>query len=125
MADYQPGVCNIGEAEKQKRYYLGGIGFLLTAAYLLVYMQFQFPKLYLVTIFVPLMIGFEGVIQARLGFCAGFAQRGVYDVSEPGNSKEEVEDETAHKQDLMRALQIHLYSATSAIFATFVTYLLF
>lgn len=118
MAEYHPGVCNIGSAEIQKRYYLGGIGFLLTAMYVLVHMLFQFPGLYIVGAFIPLLIGFEGYFQAKMKFCAGFAQRGVYDVTESGGSLEEVEDETAHRQDLIRAMQIHLYSATSAIFVT-------
>lgn len=118
--EYEPGVCNIGKHEQRRRYMLGGIGLLAAVLWLLIYTRVP-GGLYLV--FLPLVLMYEGFYQGRLGFCAGFAFQGIYDTSVRGNRREEVEDEKAHKQDLIRAIQIHMYSLTSAVFTTLVIYL--
>ncbi len=123
MAEYQPGVCNIGKAEQKKRY---GLGAGATAATLLLTGLVLFkmlPATATILVFFTAVAAFEGLLQGYLNFCAGFASKGIYDVSEDGEQKEEVTDETARKQDKVRALQIHAYSMTGGLVTAAVVFL--
>lgn len=123
MVEYQPGVCNIGKAEQRKRYGLGLGGTAVTAILSALILTDIIAPLSLVFVLLSAFAAFEGLLQGYLNFCAGFASKGLYDVSDKGEQRSEVEDETARKQDKIRALQIHLYSATGAVVTTAVVFL--
>ncbi|MFB6115023.1 MAG: hypothetical protein ABEK04_01930 [Candidatus Nanohalobium sp.] len=123
MTEYQPGVCNIGKAEKRKRYGLGLAGAGLTAVTASLILANVITPVAIVGVLVFSFLAFEGLIQGYLDFCAGFASKGVYDVSEEGDNEEDVEDETARKKDKVRALQIHMYSITGSLTVTAFVYL--
>lgn len=122
---YQPGEKNIGNREKKKRYAIGfgglGAAFLIIAFKILLRM----PDTTTLILFLPLVLAFEGFYQGYFSFCAAFARQGIYDISETGGKRKEVSDSTDRKQDLEMSRKIHLYSVFSAIFVTFIVYLIF
>ena len=84
MADYQPGVCNIGESEQRRRYGLGAVAAVATLGLVTWVLGFDGPSWALALAVVPLFGAAEGYFQGRYQFCAGFASLGIYDVSPDG-----------------------------------------
>lgn len=123
MTEYQPGVCNIGRGEQRKRYGLGLAGALLTVVLTVLLFTEIIPVIGLTGVFIGSLIMSEGLIQGYMNFCAGFASKGIYDISNSGDDKEKVEDEELRKQDKIKALQIHLYSVSGAIVVTAAVFL--
>ena len=123
MTDYKPGVCNIGRAEQRKRYGLGLIGSFITVLITVLIFLEYLPRSTILGVFVASFLGFEGLFQGFLNFCAGFASKGIYDISSSGGQREEVESEEARKKDKVKALQIHLYSLTGSLTVTAFVYL--
>lgn len=121
--EYQPGVCNIGKRERMKRYALGfgGIGAVFLLAGFKVFLRM--PDAVTLVLFIPFLAAFEGFIQGRSRFCAGYASQGVYDVSENGDNTSEVDDEESRRKDLQKAKKIHIYSAAGATAATLIAYI--
>lgn len=122
MVEYEPGVCNIGEAEQRKRYGLGALAALATLALVVAVVAFSLPAWYLFASVAPLVGVAEGFFQARFNFCAGFAMAGVYDVSSDGADRREVTSESDRRADTKRARQIHLYSVATAVAGAVVIY---
>ncbi len=123
MPEYQPGVCNIGDAERWKRYAVGAAGFVAAAVTLIAVEALALPSWALVAVALPVFAGFLGVYQARLGFCVGFATRGVYDVSDDGDEQYEIADDAAREADRRRSRRIYAYSAVSTFVVTALVYL--
>jgi hypothetical protein len=121
--EYQPGVCNIGKDEINKRYAFAAAGFVIAAILLYAIFSFAITRWALVFPFIALVMGFEGFYQGYLGFCAGFAARGVYDLSGSGGSKGKVKDAKSHRIDLDKATQIHVYSVVSGVIVIAIIYL--
>lgn len=115
MTEYRPGVCNIGRAERRKRYVLGTSAF--AAAIIGVWRNGIATPLEAVGILVLLFIGFEGIYQGRTGFCAAFGHAGIYDVSENGKEPDQVRDPKARRKDQRRALRMHVFATGAAIIA--------
>lgn len=120
MSEYQPGVCNIGKDEIRQRYALAFMGLMISAALISSILLYHLPRWALIVLFIPLVLGFEGLYQARFRFCAGFAAAGVYDVD---GSKKKVTDQKDHSKDLQKAKIIHVYSIISAVLITAAVYL--
>ena len=116
MSLYQPGVCNLGKNEVNKRYIGAIIGFGLTiiVSILLIFFKFFLPYSLIID-FIPLMIGFSGVYQAQNKFCVAFAARGIYNFYGTADEKGKVINLDDHKLDLVKAKKIHLNSAISSI----------
>jgi hypothetical protein len=121
MPEYQPGVCNIGSDEIRQRYALAFMGFMISAALISSIILYHLPRLSLLISFIPLVLGFEGLYQARFKFCAGFAAKGIYDV---GDSKKKVMDPKDHLKDMKKARQIHIYSIVCGIAIAVAAYLI-
>jgi hypothetical protein len=121
MAEYQPGACNIGHAERRKRYRSGVAGFAATALLVAGVAAFDASQTWLLAAVAPLFGGFLGVLQARAGFCAGFAMAGVYDVSETGGSRQSA---PAHGQraDRRRAIVLPLQALLAAVVSAVALY---
>lgn len=124
MAQYQPGVCNIGKNEIRKRYGLAVVAFVIAAIVSYAILSFSWPKLALFFSFVLLLMGFEGFYQGYFKFCAGFAARGIYDFAGSGGSRNKVTNSEAHKEDMKKAKQIHIYSIVSSIIIIAIIYFL-
>ena len=119
LSNYQPGVCNIGKNEINKRYLFGLVGFIfaIALAALLLYYQIFIP-LSLAILFFPFMAGYEGFFQGKMKFCAGFASRGIYNFYGTVEEKGKVENESDHHADMQQAIKIHMYSIFLSILTT-------
>lgn len=122
LMEYQPGVCNIGRAERQKRRRLGLLAFLGAGGYVALVVGTGRPDTFLLGAFGFLFGGFLSVLQDRLHFCAGFAALARYDLSESGGAVERVTEREALRQDRFRAVQIVAYAAAAAAVSTAVVY---
>ncbi len=121
MSLYQPGVCNLGKNEVNKRWMGAVIGFGLTIILTALLIFFDFFMPYSVVIdFIPLMIGFEGIYQAQNKFCVAFAARGIYNFTGTADEKGKVINLEDHKLDLAKAKTIHLKSVVSSIIVTLI-----
>ncbi len=111
---YQPGVCNIGPAEIRRRRFIGYAGIGAAVALGLVLIAIDAPEIARLLVALPLAAGFEGLIQARLRFCAGYGLAGVRNLGEIGQA-ERVEDAVARAADRRRALLIHGTAAAAGL----------
>lgn len=113
-ADYQPGVCNIGPAEIQRRRRLGYAG--LAAAVLLgaALLALDAPAWSRLAVVLPLAAGLSGLIQARQRFCAGFGMAGLRNMGELG-AHEAVNDAEARAADRNKALRVEALALAGAL----------
>ena len=124
MAEYQPGICNIGKNEIRKRYILAIVGFVISAIVSYAILSFSLPKWALLFSFVALLIGFEGLYQGYFRFCAGFAAAGVYDFTGSGGSRSKVTNAKDHREDMRKAMRIHIYAIISSVIITVIYFVL-
>lgn len=124
MAEYQPGVCNVGGVERRKRYAFGVAGFVVAAAAVVAVYALSLPAVWMLAAGVPLLAGSEGVFQGAQRFCAGFATAGIYDVNDDGNDRHEVTDDAARHADRRKAVRIHIQSLVAAVVTGAALYLL-
>jgi hypothetical protein len=113
-SEYQPGVCNIGAAEKRTRLIAGwmGLGITLVLWVALVLLRVTAPwRLFL---FLPAMLGASGFLQARMSFCVNFGMRGVENFGKQVGTITVIEDPESKKLDRSRSYQITGYSAIIA-----------
>ncbi|QLH84755.1 hypothetical protein [Halosimplex pelagicum] len=122
MSEYRPGVCNIGRDERRKRRTLGAVSFLGAAAYVGVVLGTGRPAGLLLGSFPLLFGGFMGVVQDRMGFCAGFGALARYDLSGSGGDSGSVADAEAVKRDRIKAFQVVAVAAAAAVVTTMVVY---
>lgn len=113
MVDYRSGACNIGRAERRKRYVLGISA--LAAALVGVWRTGIATPLEAAGVLALLFMGFEGVYQGKTGFCAAFGHIGIYDVSDSGKAPDQVRDPADRRTDWRRAMQVHALSAGAAL----------
>jgi len=124
MSEYEAGVCNIGKIEQRKRYTLGVAGASATLVLVTLMQQGFVGQLGLIGILITSFAAFEGLLQGYMTFCASFALKGVYDVSDSaGDGRQEVKDEESKEKDISKAKRIHIYSVMGAITTTLVLYL--
>ena len=114
MANYKPGICNIGRNEIRIRYLTSIIGFsaffIFFAISKFTNTQPSFP-LY----FIASLTGFEGFFQGYFRFCATFALLGVYDFSGSSKEKGKVIGKEERIKDLWQMLRIHIYSLIASL----------
>ncbi len=122
MAEYQPGVCNIGADERRIRRYAGTAAFVAAALYVVAVVGLSMPATALLGVFVPLFGGFVGLLQDRYRFCAGFGVLGRYDLSGSGGTAGSVDDAEAVRRDRRRAVTILAYAVAAAAAGTALVY---
>ena len=91
---YQPGVCNIGPAEIDRRRRAGHIGVVATIVLFAVLVALDLPPIVRLVLALPAAVAASGYLQARMRFCAGFATAGVYNFGDVG-PREQVTDRAA------------------------------
>ena len=111
---YQPGVCNIGPAEIRRRRHIGYVGVAAAAVLGLFLLAVDAPAAARLLIALPLAGGIDGLIQARLKFCAGYGLAGLRNMEGIGQA-ERVEDAAARAVDRRRALVIHAAAALAGL----------
>lgn len=124
MVEYQPGVCNIGTAERARRRNLGYLGFLAGVLVVVGVIVADLDPRWALASAAPFYGGVIGVLQARAGFCAGFGLAGVYDVSDAGDERTDVSDADARRADRWRAIRMQVEAAVGAVVAAGAAYLL-
>ena len=83
-AQYQPGVCNIGGAEVQRRKRVAQIGSILFIAYAIFAFYTDMQSSSAVFSFIPAMLAAVGFIQSRRKFCFAFGLLGTFNFVELG-----------------------------------------
>jgi len=117
MAEYQPGVCNIGADQRRARR-LSGIGsFGIAVAIGLAVALSVLPTSTLWATAPFVFGGWIGVVQDYYGFCVAFGALARYDLSGSGGTTGAVAEREAVAADRKRALQI-LVVATVLTVAT-------
>jgi len=107
---YQPGVCNIGPMEIARRRMVGHVGLAATAAVLGTLVAIDAPPLTRLAAAIPAMVSASGYLQARMRFCAGYAQRGIFNFGEARDDAHAVADEGARASDRRTARKMGLAS---------------
>jgi len=103
---YQPGVCNIGPAERQQRLNIGWGGLAVTFAALAAFVIFQVADPWRLLVAIPAIIGATGFLQYRMHFCVNFAMRGLYNLGDKLGTEENVVDAEMRRADQRKGLQI-------------------
>ena len=102
---YRAGACNIGPAEIARRRRAGYLGLGVAAVLAVGLVAAGAPPLLRLLVGFPLAGAAVGLIQARLGFCAGFGMAGVRNFGAIG-SVERVEDARARRADRVKSIGI-------------------
>ncbi|MFN8622860.1 MAG: hypothetical protein U0869_19150 [Chloroflexota bacterium] len=111
---YQPGACNIGPAEIERRRRSGIAGLVVAALVAIALVVTDAPAVLRLAVWVPLFVGLLGFVQARMRFCVGYAAAGIKNFG-PLGTQEKVADSAAHREDLRRAAGVTI--ATGAVAA--------
>ena len=109
IGEYRPGVCNIGRDEIRRRRMAGHVGAVATVALFGVLVAIDAPSWTRLLLVAPAAVAASGYIQARLKFCAGYGQLGVFNFGTRGDTTV-VADERARALDRRRARQISAWS---------------
>ncbi len=106
---YIPGVCNIGPAEIRKRKQAGWIGLIATIALWAIFIWFDIPSIWRITLFLPAMMSATGFLQAYMHFCAYFGFASLFNFGDVGKTDSVFQAELRAK-DRRRAWQIVICS---------------
>ena len=111
---YIPGVCNIGPEEIARRKTIGWIAAVITVILFVVLFVTHVSPYYRFLLIIPASMAAAGFIQARMKFCFGFAQKGVFNLGKTG-TVESVTDQESLAKDRNRGAQIIAYSISIGI----------
>ncbi len=120
---YSPGICNIGPAEIQRRRMIGRIGLAATAVLWALFYYLHVPAGWRLTLFLPAWVSAVGFIQARVGFCAGFGLKGVFNLGPVAGRAEPIADAASRAKDRKKSWQIIGYAAAVAAVIAALAYL--
>ena len=113
---YEPGVCNIGEAEVRLRWILGHAGVVFTLGLLALLIALDAPSLARLVLALPAAGTAFSYLEARSRFCGSYGLRGVYNFARLG-STQRIADATARRADRRRALQMTALAALAGLAA--------
>ena len=106
MAEYQPGVCNIG-AEQRRARRLSGLGSFGLAVAIVLAVALDVAPATVLPATAPFVFGgWVGIVQDYYGFCVAFGALARYDLSGSGGAPGSVTEAEAVAADRKRALQI-------------------
>jgi hypothetical protein len=118
MAEYQPGVCNIGTEQRRARR-LSGIGSFGIAAAVVLAVALDVAPASTLWATAPFVFGgWVGLVQDYYGFCVAFGALARYDLSGSGGTTGAVAEREAVAADRKRALQILVVAAVLAVVTT-------
>ena len=114
---YIPGVCNIGAAEIKKRKQAGWIGLVAIAMLWTLFIWFDAPHIWSLTLFFPTMMSAVGFLQAHMHFCAYFGFASLFNFGDVGKT-DSVGQAESRTKDRKKAWQIIIFSVIiSAVIA--------
>lgn len=103
---YEPGVCNIGTGERNRRRLSGHVGFILGTAFIAGIIAFSAPPSAAILSGGFFSLGALGYLQARAGFCAYYGATGQYNTGPISAEPVVVGDGEARDRDRRRAIRI-------------------
>ncbi|MFC7075514.1 hypothetical protein [Haloarcula halophila] len=113
MAEYQPGVCNIGRVERRRRRF-AGIGSFAAAVAVVVAVALDTVPTTALWATVPFVFGgWIGVLQDYFRFCAAFGALARYDLTGSGGGRGSAAEAEAVRADRRKALKIVLLAAVA------------
>jgi len=121
---YQPGVCNIGKAEIQRRKRLGWAALVVTAVAWAALAVFATPASWRLLLFFPAAFATSGFLQAGWRFCAAYGLLGIFNLVKDVGETDTVDQANYRKQDRRKALLIIGWSGLSGIVVAMAAYLL-
>ncbi len=80
MAEYKPGVCNIGPRGRMQRATFGVVAIAFSLGIWTLVRLNTLEGWIVLLLFVPLFAAFVSLFEALFGFCVVYAARGVYDL---------------------------------------------
>ena len=80
MAEYRPGVCNIGPRGRMERAGFGIATIIFSVGLWVLARLNGIPPWPIALLFFPLFAGSVAILEALFGFCVVFAHEGVYDL---------------------------------------------
>lgn len=121
---YIPGACNIGPAEIAKRRQAGWGGLIATVVLWGIFIGFDTPQVWRLSLFIPAVMSATGFLQARMHFCAYFGFASLFNFgSKVGNTDDVLEAEFRAK-DRKKAWQIVIYSSLIAVAVALIAFAL-
>lgn len=118
---YIPGVCNIGPEEIKKRKQSGWIGLIATIALWAIFIWFDIPSIWRLTLFFPAMMSATGFLQAYMHFCVYFGFANLFNLGNVGET-DSVDQAEFRAQDRKKAWQIVIYSILVGLLVAFLGY---
>ena len=118
---YIPGVCNIGPAEIARRKWAGWIGLLATMILWAIFVWFDIPRIWRLTLFIPSALAATGFLQAYMRFCAHFGFSGLFNFAKTGKTDHITQAEFRAK-DRKKAWQIIIYSVLIGLAVALIAY---
>ncbi|MFZ3011869.1 MAG: hypothetical protein WA060_02650 [Minisyncoccia bacterium] len=120
---YIPGVCNIGPAEINKRKQAGWIGLIATIALWAIFIWFDIPSIWRLTLFLSAMMSATGFLQAYMHFCAYFGFASLFNFGDVGKT-ESVSQAELRAKDKRKAWQIVIYAILIGLAVALIAYAL-
>lgn len=112
---YQPGVCNIGKAEIERRRRVGLAGILAALGLVVVMGALGVYDLFKLIVFIPAFIGAVGSLQAYYKFCAAYGLISVFNLDDAEFKTKPVIEQKAIEADKGKAYEI-LYKSLGIAF---------
>lgn len=119
---YIPGVCNIGDEEIKMRKRTGQIGLVATIALWALFIWFDVPQIWRLTLFFPAMVSATGLLQAYMHFCAYFGFASLFNFGSKVGNTDSVSQAEFRAKDRKKAWQIIIYSGLIGLAISLIAY---
>ena len=119
---YIPGVCNIGDEEIKMRKRAGWGGLIATIILWGLFIWFNTPQIWRLTLFFPAMMSATGFLQAYMHFCAYFGFASLFNFGDVGKT-DSVGQAEFRAKDKKKAWQIVIYSVLIGLAVAIIAFL--
>mgnify|MGYP001766258656 CR=1 FL=1 len=119
---YIPGVCNIGDEEIKKRKQAGWGGLIATIVLWGLFIWFNTPQIWRLTLFFPAMMSAMGFLQAYMHFCAYFGFASLFNFGDVGTT-DSIQQAEFRAKDKKKAWQIVMYSVLIGLAVAIIAFL--
>lgn len=120
--EYLAGSCNIGHAEKRRRYIYGYGGLLLSVVLILVLETFDSGRIWRLLLCLPAGLSMTGLLQAGQHFCLNYGLQGVSSVKGM-HMRTPVTDDASRHKDRKKAVRILFQIIAGTLLITLLYYL--
>ena len=119
---YIPGVCNIGDEEIKMRKRAGWGGLIAAIILWGLFIWFNTPHIWRLTLFFPAMMSATGFLQAYMHFCAYFGFASLFNFGDVGKT-DSVQQAEFRAKDKKKAWQIVVYSVLIGLVVAIIAFL--